>query len=142
MISMDLFWATVLAIVIASALDMYSTYSVFKTNEKIRKDINLGLNLVRYSFSKRGPLKTEKNPFARWFFRIFGVGKGLIIHRIVVTPIVLFIFYLPFSKTKGGFSVLNLWVFALSCIYLGIMIRQFLSEHWRKKDLEKAQKST
>ncbi len=142
MTPMDLFWATVLAIVIASVLDMYSTYSVFKTNEKIRKDINLGLNLVRYSFSKRDPLKTEKNPFVRWFFRIFGVGKGLIIHRIVVTPIVLFIFYLAFLVPGETLSILRLWIFALSCIYLGIMIRQFLSEHWRKKDLEKAQKST
>lgn len=89
----ELFGATILALTLASVLDMYSTYSVFKTNERLRKDINLGFNLVKYQFEKSGPLNVEKNPFARQFFRIFGVGKGIVIHRIIVLPLVFFIFY-------------------------------------------------
>lgn len=130
-----LFLLTVLVIFVASILDVYSTASVFRTNSMIRGNRELGIRLLEHRLKETDPLEFEKNAVVRWFLMRFGVHKGLLIHRIVFLPFFLIVSY--FVYVYGG--RVFILVFGGSCVYLGMMIRQYLDEHWRREDFKKMQ---
>lgn len=126
---------TVLIYIVASLLDMYSTSSVFRTNERIRKNRELGIKLLDYRLRVSDPYEFERNPVVRWFMLKFGVDKGLLIHRALFLPLFILATYMVY-KYAGGVFIL---VFGVSCVYLGMMVKQYLDEYWRKRDLENFQ---
>jgi hypothetical protein len=124
---------TILFFIVASLLDVYSTSTGFKTDAEIRRDKELGIKYLEHHYYEKDPLEFEKNRIPRWFIKKLGVNKGLIIHRLIIFLIAVVVFYLLYRF--GG--VLLIGVYTLTCIYFGIMVKQYVSEYWRKGEFEK-----
>jgi hypothetical protein len=128
-----LFQVTIGVLIVASLLDIYSTSLGFKSREKISKNRSLLDRIFNYFYREKDLYKFEKNPLGRWFLRKFGVDKGLIIHRIIFLPFVVGLFYGVYRYVENAFIML----FGLSCVYLGVVLKQFFDEKERAEVLEK-----